>query len=119
MELDAVQGEGVDAGHIFQQRLPRFARQTQDEVPAHRDAPRRGLLHRPLRAGEIVPPMHPQQGFVPARLDSVLDPCAPTQSGRVPMTRPETAGCAKASPYTSCSRASGANVLEKDWKYAR
>ena len=62
MELDAVQGEGVDAGNVFQQGLPRFARQPQDEMAANRDTPLGGFPNGPFRTGEIVPAMYAQQG---------------------------------------------------------
>ena len=77
MELDAVQGEGVDAGNVFQQGLLRFARQSQDEMAANRDTPLGGFPHGPFRTGEIVPAMYAQQGFVPAGFNPVLDPGAP------------------------------------------
>ena len=99
MELDAVQGEGVDAGNVFQQGLPRFARQSQDEMPADRDTTRGRLLHGLFRAGEGVPPVNSQQRFIPAGLNSVLHPRTPERSDIIQLLRVYAIGsCADDNP---------------------
>ena len=87
MELDAVQRKGTDAGNIFQQRLPCFAWQAQDEVSADGDAAGGGFPYSPFCAGESVPPMYPQQGFIPARLDSVFHSGAPERGDVIQLFR--------------------------------
>ncbi len=87
MEFDRVQGEGVDGRDILQQRFPCFAREAQDEMAADRNPPRGRFPHGPFRAGEIMPPVHPPEGFVPGGLDPVLHPRAAQRSDVIQLLR--------------------------------
>ena len=72
MELDEIQGERVDVGAGFQDHPAVFARESENEVGADRDAAGGGLFHGTSGAGEIVSPADARQGGVMAGFDAIF-----------------------------------------------
>lgn len=72
MELDGVDGEGVEDGGFVEDILSRFARESDDEVSAAMDVALGSGADSPLSGGKSVPPVDTQKCGVVAAFDAVF-----------------------------------------------